>query len=56
LLEEVREADLTPPKHPSYPAVEDAIWQGIREALLGKDVEEAARQAARTRDDYPRKR
>ena len=63
MLEEARAADLIPPKHPSYPAVEDAIWQGVREALLGKDVEEAlqnteeaARQAARTRDDYPRKR
>jgi multiple sugar transport system substrate-binding protein len=54
LLEEAQEAALIPPKHPSYPAVEDAIWQGIREALLGKDVEdalqnteEAARQAAK---------
>ena len=54
MLEEAREAALIPPKHPSYPAVEDAIWQGIREALLGKDVEEAlqnteeaARQAAK---------
>ncbi len=43
-----------PSAHPSYPAVEDAIWQGVREALLGKDVEEAlqnteeaARQAAK---------
>jgi hypothetical protein len=26
------------PKHPSHPAVEDAIWEGIREALLGKGV------------------
>jgi multiple sugar transport system substrate-binding protein len=43
LLEEAQEAALIPPKHPSYPAVEDAIWQGIREALLGKDVEEALR-------------
>jgi ABC-type glycerol-3-phosphate transport system substrate-binding protein len=33
---------LLPPKHPNYPAVEDAIWQGIREALLGTiSVEEA---------------
>ena len=57
MLEEAREAALIPPKHPSHPVVEDAIWQGIREALLGKGVEEAARsQAARTRDDYPRKR
>ena len=47
------EAALIPPKHENYPAVEDAIWQGVREALLGKDVnealrdtEEAARRAA----------
>jgi multiple sugar transport system substrate-binding protein len=44
LLEEAQEAALIPPKHPNYPAVEDAIWQGIREALLGnKSVEEALR-------------
>ena len=43
LLEEAQEAALIPPKHPSYPAVEDAIWQGVREALLGKDVEVALR-------------
>jgi multiple sugar transport system substrate-binding protein len=41
LLEVAQEAALIPPKHPNYPAVEDAIWQGIREALLGKDIEEA---------------
>ncbi len=42
LLEEAQEAALIPPKHPNYPAVEDAIWQGISETLLGnKDVEEA---------------
>jgi multiple sugar transport system substrate-binding protein len=41
LLEVAQEAALIPPKHPNYPAVEDAIWQGIREALLGKDAEEA---------------
>ncbi len=54
MLEEAREAALIPPKHPNYPAVEDAIWQGIREALLGnkdvdealKDTEEQARRAA----------
>jgi multiple sugar transport system substrate-binding protein len=53
LLEEAQEAALIPPKHENYPAVEDAIWQGVREALLGKDVdralgdtEEAARRAA----------
>jgi multiple sugar transport system substrate-binding protein len=41
LLEVAQEAALIPPKHPNYPAVEDAIWQGIREALLGKNIEEA---------------
>jgi multiple sugar transport system substrate-binding protein len=54
LLEEAQEAALIPPKHPNYPAVEDAIWQGVREALLGNksveealtDTEEAARRAA----------
>jgi multiple sugar transport system substrate-binding protein len=56
LLEEAQEAALIPPKHENYPAVEDAIWQGLREALLGKgveealrDTEEAARRAARGR-------
>jgi multiple sugar transport system substrate-binding protein len=57
LLAETEEAALVPPKHPSYPAVEDAIWEGIREALLGnKSVEQAlaateaaARHAATTR-------
>jgi multiple sugar transport system substrate-binding protein len=44
LLEEAQEAALIPPKHPNYPEVEDAIWQGVREALLGKDVEEALRE------------
>jgi multiple sugar transport system substrate-binding protein len=43
VLEEAQEAALIPPKHPNYPAVEDAIWQGVREALLGKDVEVALR-------------
>jgi multiple sugar transport system substrate-binding protein len=43
LLEEAQEAALIPPKHPTYPAVEDAIWQGIREALLGKNAEEVLR-------------
>ena len=54
LLEVARGAALIPPKHPNYPAVEDAIWQGIREALLGnkgvdealRDTEAAARRAA----------
>ncbi|MGI9049888.1 MAG: extracellular solute-binding protein [Rubrobacteraceae bacterium] len=42
LLERAPEAALLPPKHPSYPAVEDAIWEGIREVLLGKkDIEQA---------------
>lgn len=53
LLEEAQKAALIPPKHENYPLVEDAIWRGIREALLGKsveetlqDTEEAARRAA----------
>jgi multiple sugar transport system substrate-binding protein len=42
LLERAQEAALVPPKHANYPAVEDAIWEGIREALLGnKSVEKA---------------
>jgi multiple sugar transport system substrate-binding protein len=57
LLEEAQEAALVPPKHPNYPAVEDEIWQGIREALLGNKsveealeaTEEAARRAAEGR-------
>ncbi len=43
LLEEAQEASLIPPKHENYPVVEDAIWQGVREALLGKDVDQALR-------------
>ncbi len=44
LLERAQEAALIPPKHPTYPAVEDAIWEGIREVFLGnKGVEEALR-------------
>ena len=32
-------------EHPNYPAVEDAIWEGIREVLLGnKGVEDALRE------------
>jgi multiple sugar transport system substrate-binding protein len=58
LLEEAQEAALIPPKHQNDPAVEDAIWQGIREALLGnksvegalEDTEEAARRAAEASD------
>ena len=34
LCAETEEAALIPPKHPNYPAVEDAVWEGIREALL----------------------
>jgi multiple sugar transport system substrate-binding protein len=57
LLAETEEAALVPPKHPNYPAVEDAIWEGIREALLGTksveqalaDTEAAARHAATIR-------
>lgn len=55
LLERARGAALVPPKHPNYPAVEDAIWKGIREALVGnkgvaevlRDTQEAAGLAAR---------
>ena len=54
LLARTEEAALVPPKHPNYPAVEDTIWEGIREALLGDksveqaltDTEAAARHAA----------
>ena len=54
LLEKAQETALAPPKHANYPAVEDAIWEGIREALLGnkrvekalEDTEAAARRAA----------
>ena len=45
LLEEAQKAALIPPKHKQYPAVEDAIRQGVRESLLGKDVEDALRDA-----------
>ena len=55
LLERAQGSALIPPKHPNYPAVEDVIWEGIREALLGhkdirealRDTEEAAGRAAR---------
>lgn len=44
LLEEAQEAALVPPKHPNYPAVEDAIWEGVRDVFLGnKSVEQALR-------------
>ena len=54
LLERAQEDALVPPKHVNYPAVEDAIWEGIREALLNNksvekalaDTEAAARHAA----------
>ena len=57
LLDKAQEAALVPPKHPNYPVVEDEIWQGIREALLGnksveqalEDTESAARRAAEGR-------
>ena len=35
LLERAVEAALLPPRHPRYAAVEDAIWSGVREALIG---------------------
>ena len=41
LLAEESQAALVPPKHERYPAVEDEIWEGLREALLGKDAREA---------------
>lgn len=43
LLEEAEKDALFPPKHENYPAVEDAIWRGLREVFSGKDVEEALR-------------
>lgn len=54
LLEEATEAALIPPKHENYPAVEDAIWEGLREALADdkseaqvlEDTEKSARLAA----------
>ncbi len=55
LLAEAQEAAIIPPRHPNYPAVEDTIWEGVREALIGNnsvgqaltDTEEAAGRAAR---------
>jgi multiple sugar transport system substrate-binding protein len=45
LLEQAQEAALVPPKHPNYPEVEDAIWEGIREVFLGnRGVEDALRE------------
>ena len=54
LLERAQESALVPPKHPNYPAVEDAIWKGLRGVFLGnkdvdkalRDTEEAATRAA----------
>jgi multiple sugar transport system substrate-binding protein len=54
LLEKAQEAALVPPKHANYPPVEEAIWAGIREAILGnksvekalEDTEAAARRTA----------
>lgn len=44
LLEQASGSALHAPKHPHYPDVEDVIWRGIREALLGKmSVGEALR-------------
>jgi multiple sugar transport system substrate-binding protein len=44
LLERAAGHALLTPKHPNYPAVEDAIWQGVREALRGSvSVDEALR-------------
>jgi multiple sugar transport system substrate-binding protein len=42
LLAEAKEAAIIPPKHPNYPAVEDAVWEGVREALIGNKTVEAA--------------
>jgi multiple sugar transport system substrate-binding protein len=54
LLETAQKSALIPPKHANYPAVEDAIWEGVREVFLGnkgvedalRDTEAAARRAA----------
>ena len=55
LLERAQESALVPPKHPNYPAVEDAIWEGLRKVFVGdksvkdalRETEEAAGSAAR---------
>lgn len=45
LLERAVEAALLPPRHPHYAAVEDAIWSGIRQALIGTvSIDEALRR------------
>jgi multiple sugar transport system substrate-binding protein len=42
LLEQAARCALVPPKFGAYPVVEDAIWRGLRRALLGEwDVAEA---------------
>jgi multiple sugar transport system substrate-binding protein len=47
LEETMRECMAIPPKFPTYPACEDALWSSIRSALLGKlDVDGALREAA----------
>jgi multiple sugar transport system substrate-binding protein len=44
LLEQAVDAALLPPRHPNYAAVEDAIWSGVREALIGTmSVDDALR-------------
>ncbi|MEW6637579.1 MAG: extracellular solute-binding protein [Actinomycetota bacterium] len=48
LLEETQRHALIPPKHERYPAVEDAIWEGIREVFFGKSVEDALRDTGET--------
>lgn len=55
LLKEATRAALVPPKHENYPAVEDEIWEGLREAVVGgksvkqalRDTEAAAHRAAK---------
>ncbi|MGH3088633.1 MAG: extracellular solute-binding protein [Rubrobacteraceae bacterium] len=54
LLAGAQEVAIIPPKHENYPAVEDVVWEGIREALIGNksvkqalaDTEDAAKRAA----------
>jgi multiple sugar transport system substrate-binding protein len=54
LLQRASKFALLTPKHPNYPAVEDTIWEGVREALTGrisigdalKRTEDRARRAA----------
>lgn len=45
LLERAIDAALLPPRHPHYAAVEDVIWSGILEALIGTvSIDEALRR------------